>query len=317
MEIIDENDTVVEPDNMGNNDSFVGKITNITENGIQNIEINNKTYTVNVINHNGNLELDGEKEVEGAILSNKTYEFGNQATDVATTATTEAQNMVILKVNGDLIIDEGVTLTSCKSDEGYGGPKGMMIYCKGTITNNGTISMTARGAKAKGEDVYLWQNEDGSYEYVPATGGAGAAGVSASGTTWNSGGWYEGHAVGKDAPNATGRALGGGGSGSVRVSNQYTVKSASGSSATSYSGGSGSGGTFSAKSNVTGYAGIENGGKGGNGYVYENGGYTSYGGGGAGNPGGFGYSSSNAVNQTRTTAYDGENGTRWTFNNIC
>ena len=42
---------------------------------------------------------------------------------------------------------------------------------------NGTISMTARGAKAEGQNVYLWKNLDGSYEYVPAVGATGASGV--------------------------------------------------------------------------------------------------------------------------------------------
>ena len=32
----------------------------------------------------------------------------------------------------------------------YGGPKGMFIYCSGKLTNNGRISMTAKGAKAVG-----------------------------------------------------------------------------------------------------------------------------------------------------------------------
>ena len=33
--------------------------------------------------------------------------------------------------------------------EDFGGPKGMIVYCTGTLINNGTISMTARGAKAE------------------------------------------------------------------------------------------------------------------------------------------------------------------------
>ena len=77
-------------------------------------------------------------------------------------------------MNGNLTIKEGATLTSYNT--AYGGTKGMMIYCTGTLTNNGNISMTARGAKAVGQNVYLWENLDGSYEYVPATGGAGGAG---------------------------------------------------------------------------------------------------------------------------------------------
>ena len=44
----------------------------------------------------------------------------------------------------------------------------MFVYCTDNLTNNGLISMTARGAKAKGENVYLFKKLDGSFEYVPA-----------------------------------------------------------------------------------------------------------------------------------------------------
>ena len=84
-----------------------------------------------------------------------------------------AQNMVILKVNGNLTVNYNTKLTACKSDNGYGGPKGLLVYCTGTLSNNGTIDMTARGARAEGQDVYLWKNTDNSYEYVPAVGGSG------------------------------------------------------------------------------------------------------------------------------------------------
>ena len=50
------------------------------------------------------------------------------------------------------------------------------IAC-GTLTNNGTISMTARGAKAEGQNVYLFKNLDSTYEYVPKEGGSGGKGV--------------------------------------------------------------------------------------------------------------------------------------------
>ena len=64
----------------------------------------------------------------------------------------------------------------------------MIVYCTGTLTNKGNISMTARGAKATGQNVYLWRNEDESYEYVPATCAAGGVGVRASWTEpWLSG----------------------------------------------------------------------------------------------------------------------------------
>ena len=117
--------------------------------------------------YKGDLILDGIKQVDGAELKQNKYEFGNKETDIGTESEA-AKNMVILKIDGDLTVNSGITLTACKSDNGYGGPKGMMIYCTGTLTNNGTISMTARGAKASGQNVYLWQNLNGEYEYIPA-----------------------------------------------------------------------------------------------------------------------------------------------------
>mgnify|MGYP000906485147 CR=1 FL=1 len=141
---------------------------------------------------------------------------------------TGVQWHLVLKVNGNLIINEGVTLTACKSDDGYGGPKGMTIYCTGTLTNNGTISMTARGAKAEGEDVYLWKNTDNTYEFVPAAGGAG--GIIATSTSTG----------GRPGSSGTGRATGGGGSGAV--GQWRNPSTGSGAAGTSYSGGSGGGG---------------------------------------------------------------------------
>lgn len=105
----------------------------------------------------------------------KTTYFGD-ANDIGT-ASSYAKRMVIVKVNGDLTINSGVTLSAYGS--AYGGPKGMLLCVTGTLTNNGTISMSARGAYAVGQNVYLWRNEDttsSEYEYVPALGGTGGAG---------------------------------------------------------------------------------------------------------------------------------------------
>ncbi len=146
------------------------------------IRVNGKTndgqetsevYSLNMITHEGDLVLDGQTAVEGATLSSKVYSFGD-TNDIAT-ASTNAKNTVVLKVDGNLTIDSGVTLTTISGT--YGGPKGMIIYCTGTFTNNGTISMTARGAKALGQNVYLYQKDDNKFEYIPAVGGAGAARV--------------------------------------------------------------------------------------------------------------------------------------------
>ena len=155
-----------------NNNSIIGKASNIKNTGYYDITINEITYKTHVIVHKGDLILDGKNDVEGAILNQNIYEFGDKQTDVAT-KDENAKNMVILKVEGNLIIEEGVSLTACKSDEGYGGPKGMLIYCEEKMTNKGTISMTQRGAIAEGEDVYLWKNKEGTYEYVPSEGAIG------------------------------------------------------------------------------------------------------------------------------------------------
>ena len=137
-----------------------------------------------------------------------------------------AQNMIVVKVNGNLKIDQKATLTSYASKTGYGGPKGMMIYCTGTLTNNGTISMSARGAYAEGQNIDLWKNTNGNYETVPAVGANGAN-------------WVQGAKVsvnGIKGTNGINRQTGGGGSGG---SGWASGKCGSGSAGTSYSGGTG------------------------------------------------------------------------------
>ena len=57
--------------------------------------------------------------------------------------------------------DEGVTVRPYY-DELYGGPKGFTMYVTGKLENNGTID-NSHGAKAEGQDVYLWKNADGTY----------------------------------------------------------------------------------------------------------------------------------------------------------
>ncbi len=200
------------------------------------------TYRLNVIHKDGNLELNAEEteeqieelKTEGITLdkTNKIYSFGNQE-DVGT-ASTYAQNTVVLKVNGNLTINEGVTATALGGS--YGGPKGLIIYCTGTVTNSGTINMTARGAKAIGENVYLLKNKntEGSFEYVPAIGAAGAGGRTSTPVnklTGNTGG------------TGTNRQTGGGASGgAIAWRTDTRASSGSGSAGTSYSGGTGGGG---------------------------------------------------------------------------
>lgn len=265
---------IISMEEIQNNDykteSLISKISEIQNSGYSIVKIKGKDkeeteetvdYSMHTIVYNGNLTLDGINNVDGATLSNNVYEFGSKTTDVAT-ENENAKNMVVLKVNGNLTINEGITLTACKSDDGYGGPKGMMIYCTGTLTNNGTVSMTARGAKAEGENVYLWQNLDNSYEYVPAIGATGGKSV----TTYE-----EQSSNGIDGDLGSGRQTGGGGSGASNASDADPVAvSGAGGNGTSYSGGTGGGGcNQNSYTTIKAEDGSSIGGKGGDGFGYR------------------------------------------------
>ncbi|MCM1053584.1 MAG: cadherin-like beta sandwich domain-containing protein [Ruminococcus sp.] len=227
-------------------------------------------------------------------ISNMTF---GDAGDVATSSA-YAQNMVVVLVKGNLTIGTGVTVTAYNTT--YGGPKGMMLYVNGDIINNGTISMSSRGAKAVGQNIYLWKNANGTYETVPAVGGAGVAAITAgtrNGTTGNAG---------------SGRQTGGGGGGSSYASYSCTM-SASG-AGTSFSGGTGSG-ACAGQEGASG-AGAAYGGAGG----FGRSGGSNPSGGGAGNPGGSGSSAGSSgtggllilfgqnINNTGTISANGANG---------
>ena len=131
-----------------------------------------KIYSLDTIVHKGDLILDGASAVEDILpKAGKIYEFGYER-DISD-GTNYAKYTVVLKVEGNLTIQSGVTLTSVKG--GFGGPKGMIVYCTGTLENNGDISMSNRGAYAEGENVYIYQNNDSTYEFIPAEGGSGGS----------------------------------------------------------------------------------------------------------------------------------------------
>lgn len=140
--------------------------------------------------------------------------------------------MLILKFHKNLTINAGVTITPQVRK------KGMTIYCNGTIENNGTISMTARGANAVGQDVLLYQNANGSYEFVPKVGGAGI-----------NGGTAKNQKVSSNGINGINRQTGGGGFGSIYVANNNIVYYGGSGSGTSYSGGAASGSVDSTNGN--------------------------------------------------------------------
>lgn len=135
-------------------ESILKGIEKIKESGNQTIKVNGRNYNMNIYYYNGN-QIWNENKTFGSI------------SDVAT-ASTEANNMVVVKVDGDLEIANNVTIQPYHNN--YGGPKGFLIYCTGRLTNNGKI-INNYGAKATGEDVYLWKNNSGNYEFVPAIGG--------------------------------------------------------------------------------------------------------------------------------------------------
>lgn len=217
--------------------------------------------------------------------------------------------MCIYKYNGNLTIGEGVELTPQVRKKGF------VVYVKDTLTNNGKITMTARGANAEGQDVLLYKNSDNSYEFVPKEGGAGAAGATKEVGVKT--------VAGINGTDGSGRQTGGGGSGAAiglynnTTNYKGTFTSGAGTAGTSYSGGTGGGGApcyNSANRPCTPEDGTINGGKGGSGFTtggtgswsgYQN----QYAGGGAGNPGGVGKKVLQSNQTQNATEYSGGTGT--------
>lgn len=185
------------------------------------------TYDADIIYYSGNLDFNGtiKNDIDNIIFENNTYILGDLDEDVATSRDTYAKNTVILKVDGDVTISPGINITTVCSEDGYGGPKGLLIYATGKFENNGKINMTQRGAHAEGQDIYLWKNSNGTYEYISKDGGKGF--VVKDGKNGEAG--ENGYVV------AT-RATGGGGAGGG-----YGATGGSGTQGNSYSGGSGGG----------------------------------------------------------------------------
>ena len=161
-------------------------IEDITNSGNTVIKVKGKTedaeetilYGMNVAYYKGNLILgdaaysnaekteESKVTVENLNLSGTTWSVG-----VADAVNTKG---VVLKVDGDLTLETGYTLTSIKSGTATG--KGLYIYCTGVLTIDGAVNMNGVSCSAPRENVYLWQNMDKSFAYVQATGGNGGAG---------------------------------------------------------------------------------------------------------------------------------------------
>lgn len=141
--------------------------------------------------------------------------------------------------------------------------KGIIIADVGTFTNEGTISMTARGASGAGKNIQL------TADYmISAVGGAG-------GTQTNLG-----NGVSGSSPAASILSCGGGGTGG-----SYSAIAGRGGNGTSFSGGAGSGGQSGGRSTGNG---SDTGGAGSAAVVGVAGGHDGVASGGVGNPGGQG-----------------------------
>ena len=256
----------------------------IINDGYYTLAANNQSYKIHTYVYEGNQ------------VWNDSIQFG--VPDDIGTASAVANNMVMVIVRGNLTIGADAVIEPYYST--YGGPKGFTLIVLGDITNNGTINNN-HGAKAAGQDVYLWKYENGSYDKVPAAGAGGGAARSTSArkTALNGN-------VGGTGAN---RGTGGGGGGAVRKGDDtYKATSTAGTAGTSYSGGSGGGAAGSTAKTVTAGAAGTNGGKGGN--AVANSGSTSSGynahtaGGGAGNPAGAGaYYRTNTNSATKSASF--------------
>lgn len=223
---------------------------------VQNIGLY-KMYRLNVTANNGDtnfLTIGAMQLIDS---------FGDETLD---------SKMLVLKFHKNLTVNTGATLIPRVRK------KGMTVYVGGKLTNKGTISMTAKGAIATGQNVYLYQNNDGSFEYVPAMGAVGGTSVT--------GGAQSVTNAGRTGVAGTARRTGGGGSGGGGMSNPHTGTfiTGRGGTGTSYSGGAGGGGAWCYSGNAWAGAGSDIGGAGGNAA-------STYGtsrpvGGGAGNGGG-------------------------------
>ena len=109
---------------------MIDAVAKINNNGLQKVKITGKTseeakeetiiYSLNVIRIEGDVVfgekflINGEETIiEGISHSGTTYSVGSQ-NDVGS-ANTYAQNTVVLKVEGSLTINSGITLTSVTS----------------------------------------------------------------------------------------------------------------------------------------------------------------------------------------------------------
>ena len=176
--------------------------------GVKDSELENGTYTFRVTgNINGTNETKNYKVELINYYDDVTYALdeGQTSKTISLGDNTTEYKMLVVKYHKNLTIDRGVTLTATMVNN-LTYKKGMYLCVMGNTYNNGNISMTARGTyNCAGENVYIWKNNNNTYEYVPAVGGTGGAAqsTSKSGTVLN----------GRPGTSGSGRQTGGGGTG--------------------------------------------------------------------------------------------------------
>ncbi len=180
---------VIAEDSNGNKDTTIKQIRTKPEEGILQfmasdaIKSSNQAY-VRPINGIPSYTFEILYLDQSNISNYGTY---NQSTNTYTITknmnlgTAEMSKMAVLKCDGNLTINSGVTITAASSyniEDATGiatKVKGIFICCTGTFTNNGTITQSGRGTyKTAGQSLYLWKNPNETLEYVPAYGGAGS-----------------------------------------------------------------------------------------------------------------------------------------------
>lgn len=153
-----------------NNEIEDGKVNFIVNGKMSDGTEETKTYKIEMLNYYDDMQYSLD---EGQ--TSKVVKLGDETSQKAT---------LIVKYNKSLTIDSGVTLTANVTTDTINGAtglcckKGMILYVKEDLINNGVISMTARGTVNQvGENVYLWKNANDSFEYIPQTGASGVGGV--------------------------------------------------------------------------------------------------------------------------------------------
>ena len=261
--------------------------------GVRDCDLLDGTYTFRVVGKTSNGTTE-TKDYKVELLNE--YDNVTYSANISLGDTSTEYKMLVVKYHKNLTINSGVTVTASKVNN-LCYKKGMYLCVLGSLVNNGEITMTARGTyNLAGENVYLWKNNNDTYEYVPAVGAKGSPAYTGTGTS---------NANACKGSSGTGRQTGGGAKGSYRLDASGTI--GAGGNGTSYSGGAGGGAIIYDVANgasVNAGAASNIGGAGGNAGRYGRGSWLSVALGGTGNIGGV-----SASNNSSYRSYRGNTGT--------